>query len=140
MARIALDAMGGDHAPKAPVAGALEALAELDRAHSIQLVGRKQVIEEQLAALSASGDARQRIEIIDAADVIEMTDKPTDVRKKPNSSMMLGLKIQADGKSDAFVSAGNTGAQMAASMMALRMHNGVKRPAISTVFPTAKKH
>jgi len=131
--------MGGDHAPKAPVAGALEALAELDAAHSIQLVGRTQVIEEQLAGLNASGDARKRIEIIEAPDVIEMTDKPTDVRKKPNSSMWLGLKIQAEGKSEAFVSAGNTGAQMAASMMALRMHNGLKRPAISTVFPTAKK-
>jgi glycerol-3-phosphate acyltransferase PlsX len=68
-----------------------------------------------------------------------MTDKPTDVRKKPNSSMMLGLKIQAEGKSDAFVSAGNTGAQMAASMMALRLHTGLKRPAIATIFPTAKK-
>lgn len=131
--------MGGDHAPKAPVAGALEALAELDTAHVIQLVGRKAVIDEQLAAHNASAEARQRIEIIDAPDVIEMTDKPTDVRKKPNSSMMLGIKLQADGKSDAFVSAGNTGAQMAASMLALRMHNGLKRPAISTVFPTAKK-
>ncbi len=131
--------MGGDHAPKAPVAGALEAPAELDKAHVIQLVGRKAVIDEQLAAHNASAEARQRIEIVDAPDVIEMTDKPTDVRKKPNSSMMLGIKLQADGKSDAFVSAGNTGAQMAASMLALRMHNGLKRPAISTVFPTAKK-
>jgi len=139
LARIALDAMGGDHAPKAPVAGALEALTELDRAHSIQLVGRKQVIEEQLAALNASGDARQRIEIVDAPDVIEMADKPTAVRGKPNSSMMLGLRLQADGKSEAFVSAGNTGAQMAASMLALRLHAGLKRPAISTVFPTAKR-
>ena len=139
MARIALDAMGGDHAPRAPVAGALEALTELDRAHSIQLVGRKQVIEAELAALNASGDARQRLEIVDAPDVVEMTDKPTDVRKKPNSSMMLGLRIQAEGKSDAFVSAGNTGAQMAASMLALRLHAGLKRPAISTVFPTARR-
>ncbi|MEK7403305.1 MAG: phosphate acyltransferase PlsX [Gemmatimonadota bacterium] len=139
MARIALDAMGGDHAPKAPVGGALEALAELDRAHSVQLVGKKQVIEEQLAALNASGDVRQRIEVIDAPDVIEMTDKPTAVRGKPNSSMMLGIRLQADGKSEAFVSAGNTGAQMAASMLALRLHAGLKRPAISTVFPTARR-
>ena len=138
MARIALDAMGGDHAPKAPVAGALEALAELDSAHSIQLVGRRADIEAQLTALGAS-NGHARLEIIDAPDVIEMTDKPTDVRKKPNSSMMLGLKIQAEGKSDAFVSAGNTGAQMAASMMALRLHAGLKRPAIATNFPTAKK-
>lgn len=139
MARIALDAMGGDHAPKAPVAGALEALAELDSAHTIQLVGRRADIEAQLAALGASSNGHDRLEIIDAPDVVEMTDKPTDVRKKPNSSMMLGLRIQAEGKSDAFVSAGNTGAQMAASMMALRLHAGLKRPAIATIFPTAKK-
>ena len=139
MARIALDAMGGDHAPKAPVAGALEALAELDPTHTIQLVGRRADIEAQLSALGASASGQKRLEIIDAPDVIEMTDKPTDVRKKPNSSMMLGLKIQAEGKSDAFVSAGNTGAQMAASMMALRLHAGLKRPAIATNFPTAKK-
>jgi glycerol-3-phosphate acyltransferase PlsX len=140
LARIALDAMGGDHAPQAPVAGALEALAELDAAHTIQLVGRRPVIEEHLGRLAPAGSAqRKRLEIIDATDVVEMTDKPTDVRKKPNSSMMVGLKLQSDGKSDAFVSAGNTGAQMAASMLLLRMHPGLKRPAIATVFPTAKR-
>lgn len=140
MARIALDAMGGDHAPQAPLAGALEALAELDPAHSIQLVGRRASIEEHLDRLAgASGSQRKRIEIVDAPDVVEMTDKPTDVRKKPNSSMMVGLKLQSDGKSDAFVSAGNTGAQMAASMLLLRLHPGLKRPAIATIFPTAKR-
>jgi phosphate acyltransferase len=139
LARIALDAMGGDHAPQAPVAGALEALAELDSAHTIQLVGRREAVEAELGRLSVSPAHRARLEIVDAPDVIEMTDKPTDVRKKPNSSMMLGLKIQADGKSDAFVSAGNTGAQMAASMLALRLHAGLKRPAIATIFPTARK-
>jgi glycerol-3-phosphate acyltransferase PlsX len=131
--------MGGDHAPQAPVAGALEALAELDSAHTIQLVGRREAVEAELGRLSVSPAHRARLEIVDAPDVIEMADKPTDVRKKPNSSMMLGLKIQADGKSDAFVSAGNTGAQMAASMLALRLHAGLKRPAIATIFPTAKK-
>lgn len=139
MARIALDAMGGDHAPQAPVAGALQALNELDSSHTIQLVGRRASIEPQLAANSTSAADRARLEIVEAADVVEMTDKPTDVRKKPNSSMMVGLKLQADGKSDAFVSAGNTGAQMAASMLLLRLHPGLKRPAIATVFPTAKR-
>jgi phosphate acyltransferase len=140
LARIALDAMGGDHAPQAPVAGALEALAELDPAHSIQLVGRRAVIEEHLDRLAPAASAqRKRLEVVDAADVVEMTDKPTDVRKKPNSSMMVGLKLQSDGKSDAFVSAGNTGAQMAASMLLLRLHPGLKRPAIATIFPTAKR-
>jgi glycerol-3-phosphate acyltransferase PlsX len=140
LARIALDAMGGDHAPQAPVAGALDALAELESAHTIQLVGRRGDIEAQLDKLGAGSDGqRRRIEIVEAPDVIEMTDKPTAVRGKPNSSMMVGLKLQADEKSDAFVSAGNTGAQMAASMLLLRLHAGLKRPAIATIFPTAKR-
>ncbi len=140
MARIALDAMGGDHAPQAPVAGALEALAELDSAHSVQLVGRRQDIEGELARLGKGSDGqRQRLHIVEAPDVIEMTDKPSAVRGKPNSSMMVGLKLQADDKSDAFVSAGNTGAQMAASMLLLRLHGGLKRPAIATIFPTSKR-
>ncbi|HEX8945488.1 MAG TPA: phosphate acyltransferase PlsX [Gemmatimonadaceae bacterium] len=146
MARIALDAMGGDFAPQATVAGALLALSELDPAHSIQLVGRTAVINEQLAALlddkqfSALRAHRNRIVVVEAPDVIEMTDKPgAAVRGKPNSSMIVGLKLQADGHSDAFVSAGNTGAQMAASMLVLRLHASLKRPAIATVFPTARK-
>src|SRR4029079_16127146 len=71
---------------------------------------------------------------------IEMTDKPgAAVRGKPNSSMIVGLKLQAKGDSEAFVSAGNTGAQMAASMVVLKLHAGLDRPAIATVFPTARK-
>jgi phosphate acyltransferase len=146
LARIALDAMGGDFAPQATVAGALLALGELDSAHSIQLVGRTTVITQQLDTLIDEGaygtleSYRGRIAIVEAPDVIEMTDKPgAAVRGKPNSSMIVGLKLQADGQSDAFVSAGNTGAQMAASMVVLRLHAGLKRPAIATVFPTARK-
>lgn len=131
--------MGGDHAPQAPVAGALEALAELVSAHSIQLVGRRAPIEGQLDRLGVSDGLRKRLAIVEAPDVIEMNDKPTAVRGKSNSSMMIGLRLQADGESDAFVSAGNTGAQMAASMLLLRLHGGLRRPAIATTFPTAKR-
>lgn len=144
MARIALDAMGGDFAPQSTVEGALLALAELDPMHSIQLVGRTAVIESQLAELlSRSGNktaARERFELVEAPDVIEMTDKPgAAVRGKPNSSMIVGLRLQAEGHSEAFVSAGNTGAQMAASMLILKLHAGLKRPAIATVFPTSRR-
>jgi phosphate acyltransferase len=66
-----------------------------------------------------------------------MADKPTVVRKKPNSSMAVGLQLQADGRSDGFVSAGNTGAQMAGSFFILGLHQGMTRPAIATLFPTA---
>jgi len=148
LARIALDAMGGDFAPRATVAGALHALAELDSAHTIQLVGRTTVVEEQLLDLLAGefsgravrGSRRDRLEFIDAPEVIEMADKPgAAVRGKPNSSMIVGLRMQAEGRSDAFVSAGNTGAQMAASMLILKLHAGLKRPAIATVFPTSRQ-
>lgn len=147
MARIALDAMGGDHAPEAPVAAALLAVTELGAEHRVQLVGRTSVIREQLNAQLAAASARDllveaatRIEIIDAPDVIEMTDKPSvAIRGKPNSSMAVGIRLQAEGKSDAFVSAGNTGAQMAASTFVLRLHEGLTRPAIGTIFPTARE-
>jgi glycerol-3-phosphate acyltransferase PlsX len=144
LARIALDAMGGDYAPQAPVTGALQALTELDSDHTIQLVGQTDVIEEHLATLfrgefvSATA-LRDRVEIVDAPEVVEMSDKPSAaVRGKPNSSMAVGLRLQPEGRSDAFVSAGNTGAQMAASLVLLRLHGGLNRPAIATVFPTAR--
>jgi phosphate acyltransferase len=137
--------MGGDFAPKAAITGALLALQELDAAHTVQLVGQTAVIQSQLASLlagelSQASSVRDRIAIVEAPDIIAMSDKPTaGLRKKPNSSMVVGLKLQVEGKSDAFVSAGNTGAQMASSAMLLKLHPGLTRPAIATVFPTARK-
>jgi glycerol-3-phosphate acyltransferase PlsX len=145
LARIALDAMGGDHAPHAPIAGALLALPDLDAAHTIQLVGRTAVVRETLDALLAGEHAaaapfRDRIEIVEAPAVLEMTDKPSvALRGKPESSMVVGIRLQAEGRSDAFVSAGNSGAQMAASAFLLKLHEGLTRPAISTLFPTARR-
>lgn len=145
MARIAVDAMGGDHAPHAPVAGALLALADLGEAHVVQLVGPRAVVSSQLDALlggplSHLARVRTRIELIDAPDVITMADKPSvALRGKTQSSMVVGLRLQPEGRSDAFVSAGNTGAQMAASKEYLSLHPGLRRPAICTVFPTARE-
>jgi glycerol-3-phosphate acyltransferase PlsX len=137
--------MGGDHAPRAPIAGALLALAELDASHRIQLVGPRQVVSGMLDELlkgefAALERHRARCDLIEAPDVILMTDKPSVVlRGKANSSMVVGLRLQPEGRSDAFVSAGNTGAQMAASKELLTLHPGLRRPAISTVFPTAQR-
>src|SRR5262245_38152893 len=137
--------MGGDFAPSAPVAGALLALSELDSEHRVQLIGREATLREQLGAhlageFSALKAHADRIDIVDASDVIDMADKPSAVvRGKPNSSMHVGLKLQREGRSDAFVSAGNTGAQMAISTVVLRLHESVARPAIATVFPTARE-
>jgi len=137
--------MGGDLAPQAPVAGALLALAELPAEHRIQLVGRTAVVTAELDRLLGGEYAhlaaqRGRIDLIEAPDVIEMTDKPTvAIRGKPKSSMTIGIKMHADGQTDAFVSAGNTGAQMAASVFLLKLHAGVTRPPIVTLLPTMKE-
>jgi glycerol-3-phosphate acyltransferase PlsX len=136
--------MGGDFAPKAPIAGALLALQELDETHVVQLVGRTTVIDSQLkdllsGELSSASRVRKRIQIVEAPDVIEMSEKPTAaLRKKPKSSMVVGIRMQVEETSDAFVSAGNTGAQMATSAMLLKLQPGLTRPAIATVFPTAR--
>ncbi|HEX7918814.1 MAG TPA: phosphate acyltransferase PlsX [Gemmatimonadales bacterium] len=136
MIRIALDAMGGDHAPAAEVEGASLALRELDADFQIQLVGRPEAIEAELAKHPEID--RARIEIVAASDVVTMQDKPLHaVRKKPDSSLMVGIGLQKAGKSDAFVSAGNTGAVLAASTVLLGIHEGVERASVAPVFPTA---
>lgn len=135
MIRVAVDAMGGDHAPQAEIEGVLQALAEYP-GFVVQLVGQPEVIEAELSRHAAAD--RSRIEIVPAADVIGMAEKPlAAVRKKPNSSIVIGLGLQKAGRSDAFVSAGNTGATLAASTLLLGLHDGVERATVATPFPTA---
>ena len=138
MIRIALDAMGSDKAPQVEVEGAAQALKELPPDFNLQLVGRKSDIE---TALGRVGEVdRTRVEIVDAPDVVGMGDKPlAAIRGKPKSSIAVGLGIQQKDKSDAFISAGNTGAVMAASTLVLRLHPGVQRPAIGALFPSANQ-
>lgn len=136
MIRVALDAMGGDHAPQAEIEGAVQALAELPAGFVVQLVGRRALLEAELGRFDSAD--RSRIEIHDAADVIGMDEKPlAAVRKKPQSSLVVGLNLQKAGKSDAFVSAGNTGAVLVGSTLLLGLHEGVERATVATLFPTA---
>ncbi|HTC25146.1 MAG TPA: phosphate acyltransferase PlsX, partial [Gemmatimonadales bacterium] len=136
MIRVAVDAMGGDHAPRAEIEGAAEALRARPDDLCVQLVGRPEAIEADLARFPALD--RSRIEIHAAPDVIGMAEKPlAAVRKKPQSSLVVGLRLQESGKSDAFLSAGNTGAVLAASTMILGLHDGVERATVATLFPTA---
>lgn len=138
MIRVALDAMGSDHAPRVEIDGAVQALEELPPVFLIQLVGRAAELEQALAAHPRLD--RARIEVIDAPEVVGMDEKPlAALKSKPRSSIAVGLGLQKAGKSDAFISAGNTGAVMAASTLILRLHPGVQRPAIGTVFPTARQ-
>ena len=135
MIRVAVDAMGGDHAPQAEVEGCLQALGENPEAF-IQLVGRPEVIEAELAR--HPGADRSRLEIRPASQVIGMAEKPlAAVRGKRDSSIVVGLSLQKAGQSDAFVSAGNTGAVLAASTVLLGIHDGVERASVATLFPTA---
>ena len=135
MIRVALDAMGGDHAPQAEVEGAIAAL-EILPGVIIQLVGKVEVIEAELAR--HPGLDRSRLEIVPASEVIGMAEKPLSaVRKKPHSSVVVGLGLQKAGGSDAFVSAGNTGAVLAASTVLFGLHPGVERATVATPFPTA---
>lgn len=137
MPRIALDAMGGDRGPETTVAGAMQALTELPDSAEILLVGRSATLN---AEMSKHGDAQGRIRVIEAPEDIGMHEKPlAAVRAKPRSSIRVGLELQKRGEADAFISAGNTGAIMAASLLLLGLHPGVERPAIGTLFPTGVK-
>ncbi len=134
--RIALDAVGTDDAPLAEVTGAIGALLELDSDIEIVLVGDRDVIE---AELSKHPDApRDRLHVHHAPDRVTAEDSPASVlRRKPESSIVVGLRLQQAGEVDAFVSAGSTGAVMATSLFTLRPLPGVDRPAIGTILPTA---
>ena len=132
--KIALDAMGGDLAPKATVEGAV--LAARDFGVEVVLVGDREVVARELASHDA---ANLPIKIEHAPESILMDESPLEaVIAKPRSSMHVGLEMVKRGDADAFVSAGNSGAQMAASMMVLGNLLSVDRPAIASFVPTAE--
>ncbi len=134
MTTIALDAMGGDHAPKAEVAGAV--LAARQFGLRILLVGQQQAIKEELAQHSAGGF---ELEIVHAPEVITMRDSPLQAyKRKRSSSVHVAAKLVRDGQADALVSAGNTGAVMAVSHLTLGTLSAVDRPALAAPFPTTK--
>jgi phosphate acyltransferase len=136
--RVAVDAMGGDNAPQAEIAGALQALTSLPERFVVQLVGRSEVINAELAKYPDAD--RSRLEIHEATEVIGMAEKPlAAVRRKRKSSIVVGLGLQKAGASDAFVSAGNTGALLAASTLLLGLHDGVERATVATLFPTSSQ-
>lgn len=134
--RIALDAMGTDRAPSAEVAGAIEALRDESRELEIVLVGDRDLVE---AELEKHPDApRDRLSVHHASERVTAQDSPASVlRRKPDSSIVVGLRLQKEGAVEAFVSAGSTGAVMATSLFTLRPLPGVDRPAIGTLLPTA---
>ncbi len=126
---IALDAMGGDHAPKAIVEGALLALPELK--HRLLLVGRPEAITPHLP-----NPLPPNLEIVPASEVVEMEEKPLDAyRKKRDSSLRVAANLVHEGKAQAMVSAGNTGAASATALLTWRQIPGIHRPAIANFMP-----
>ncbi|GHT50116.1 phosphate acyltransferase [Endomicrobiia bacterium] len=137
---IALDAMGGDFAPVSTVGGAI--LAAKESKHKILLVGPEKLIAEKMLEYGKKHDAASLdIEIVNATEIIAMGEHPAKaVRQKKDSSLSVCAKLVADGKADAFVSMGNSGAVMAVALFYLKRIDGVLRPAISTAFPTIDGH
>lgn len=132
--RIALDAMGGDHAPAETVAGAIAAA----RAYGVEvaLVGRTAAIAAELAKHDTAGLA---LPIVEAPDVIEMDEHPANAaRRKPNSSINIALRQVREGHAAAMISAGNSGAVMAAALFVLGRVPGIERPAIGAVLPSGQ--
>ena len=134
MVRIALDAMGGDHAPEAIVGGAIEAAQRADGRYEIVLVGDKPTIESELQKYK--NIEKLNISIEHASQVVEMHEAPgMALRKKPDSSIAVCMRLQKEGRAEAMVSAGNTGAVMAAALFVLKRIPGVQRPAIGSFLP-----
>ncbi len=132
--RIAIDAMGGDNAPDEIIAGALESIESLSEDDELILVGPEEIIETQLPSLKSRKGA---ISVVHAPDIIAMDEVPIEtLRKKPKSSIAVLAKLAKRGQADAVISAGNTGACVAAFQMRMRNLSGVNRPGIAVVFPT----
>jgi len=136
--RIVLDAMGSDHAPQVDVEGGVRAARRFGV--EVILVGKEQAVRGELARYDTSG---LKLTVVHADQVIAMHEHPGEaVRAKPDSSLVVGMKLVRDGHADAFVSAGNSGGVLAAALASagrLERIRGVQRPAISTVLPTAGK-
>src|SRR5579872_6198346 len=134
MLTIAVDAMGGDHAPKAEVEGAVQAARSLGV--RVVLVGHQELIREELRKHYDSADLP--IEVEHASDVITMEDATQAVRTKKDSSLRIASRLVRDGRAEGIVSAGNTGAVMATAKIVQGVVPGVTRPALAAVFPTVK--
>ena len=132
--KIVVDAMGGDEAPLNDVSGAIIAAELKPDTLEIILVGKEKLIKDELLKHKVN---LSNISIVNADEVITMEDSPTDsLKSKPDSSINVGINLVKDKKADAFVSAGNTGAVMTASILRLGRIEGVGRPTIGSLFPT----
>ena len=135
--RILIDAMGGDHAPDAIVQGAIDAAKEFDV--QIVLVGRGETILKSLGNLGLD-TLPKGVEVANADDVVDMHDDPaTVIRTRKESSMVVGLRMLAEGQGDAFISAGSTGALLSAATLVVKRVKGIRRAALCPEIPNENK-
>ena len=129
--------MGGDRAPDEILKGCWEAVPLLGAEDRIFLVGDETVIREGLAASGLTDEQKKRFQVVATTQVIEMDDSPVDaVRAKPKSSINVACDLVKKGEADVFISAGNTGACVAAAQLKMRTLPGVSRPGIAVILPT----
>lgn len=135
MIKVVLDAMGGDYAPVEPVKGAVEALEANDRIF-VYLTGQEVVLKKELEKYTYPKD---RLEIVDASEIIETGEPPAKaIQTKKDSSLVKGLKMVREGKADAFVSCGSTGAVLVGGQVIVRKVPGVERAPLAPLIPTEK--
>ena len=135
--RAAVDVMGGDRAPGAILQGCWDAAPLLDAEDTVLLVGDDGVIREGLASSALSPDKRERYRVVPTTEVVGMDDSPVEaIRNKPNSSIAVMCKLASKGEADVVISAGNTGACVAAAQLRMRTLPGVSRPGIAVILPT----
>ena len=136
-ARLAVDAMGGDFGPSVVVPGALQAARQTGA--KVILVGVEDQVRHVLNELTEQDGEGSLYEVVNATQVVEMTDKPSEIlRTKKDSSMQVACRLVRHGEADAFISAGHSGAAYACSMFILGRIPGVERPALASVIPTEK--
>jgi glycerol-3-phosphate acyltransferase PlsX len=134
---LSVDAMGGDFGPSVVVPGALQAANSLDA--KVLLVGREDAVREALDTLPAGDRAEKRYEIVPASQVVEMEEKPSEIlRTKKDSSIQVACRLVREGRAQATVSAGHSGAAVACGIFILGRIPGVERPALATILPTEK--
>ena len=135
LVRVAVDAMGGDNAPFVTVKGAVDAVSESDNL-KVFLVGQKEVVEKELSAYQYDKD---KIEVVDATEIIEMAEPPVmAIRKKKDSSIVKAMYMVNHGEADAYVSAGSTGATLVGGQVIVGRLKGVDRAPLAPLIPTEK--
>ena len=133
--KVALDAMGGDNAPEEIVKGAVDALSR-EKSLYLFLVGREDAVKSELNKYDYD---KERLEIVPASEVIEMAEPPVNaIRKKKNSSIVIGMNLVKKGEADAFVSAGSSGAILVGGQVIVGRIKGVERPPLASLIPTEK--